>query len=96
MTDLPLQIQQSAHQNAVENLPVFLATMVFAHWANLPNTLINKLCLVYTVARLAHAWFYVNTNSHAISYVRSLAWWTGNFVNFVALYKAGSKLNAGL
>lgn len=73
-----LRRQEGAHANAVEHLPFFLAAMLLAHYAKLPNSMINKFCLAYVAARLTHSYAYLNIETPGLSYIRSLAWWAGN------------------
>jgi len=65
----------------------------FAQLAGLPNPFINKLCLAYTLSRAVYAYAYIHITDHALSYLRSAAWWAGNFTCFYALYATGKVLN---
>jgi len=90
-----LHRRQAAHENAIENLPYFLVAMVFAHHAGLPNATINKLCLAYSIIRVFYAWAYLTITTREASFLRSLAWWSGNIVCFMTFIKSGRALSAG-
>ncbi|KAK9896782.1 hypothetical protein P389DRAFT_84100 [Cystobasidium minutum MCA 4210] len=85
--------REAAHQNTMSNLPFFWFAAGFAQLAGLPNPFINKLCLAYTTFRAIYAYLYIHTTDHKLSYLRSLAWWAGNFTCFYALYTTGKILN---
>lgn len=71
-------------------------SQTLAQVSGLPNAFINKLCLAYTAFRVAHAYSYIHTTDHKLSYVRSAAWWAGNFTAFYGLWSAAKKFNGGL
>lgn len=85
--------REAAHQNTISNLPFFWFAAGFAQLAGLPHPFINKLCVIYSLARAIYAYAYIHTTKHKFSYVRSLAWWAGNFTCFYALYATGKVMN---
>lgn len=48
-----------AHLNAFEALPAFAAAVIIAHIAHAPQSSIDLLALIWVVARVAHATFYI-------------------------------------
>lgn len=70
---------KSAHYNAVENLVVFGLLVIIAHLADIHTELTVTACIVYFVARLAHAVVYtlaipvVRTLTFAVSWLCILA-----------------------
>jgi uncharacterized MAPEG superfamily protein len=87
---------QSAQANAIENYPVWLGSVLFATLAKVPNETINKVCVIYTAARLAHAVAYLTTTTVNYSYIRTVAWKVG-LVSYVYLFWQSAKyLNAGI
>jgi uncharacterized MAPEG superfamily protein len=84
---------ESAHANAIENYILFVGAMSFATFAGVERELINRAGLVYTVARVAYAVFYIMIDQTMWSLFRSAAWWVGNISCLWLLYRAGGKLN---
>ncbi|KAL4893643.1 hypothetical protein BDV59DRAFT_193103 [Aspergillus ambiguus] len=87
-----LKRQEAAHHNAMEGYPFFVAGVLLAMYAGVPNETINKIGVWYTASRLAHALTYVYIESSAWSYLRSIAWWSANASCITAAVLAGKKL----
>ncbi len=77
--DLPesawAQRAQRAHANAVENLPVFVALVAAAHFADASNAMTALGAAIYFWARLAHYVIY----TAGIPIARTLAFFLGFF-----------------
>lgn len=61
-------------------------------FAGVPHETINTIGVWYTVSRVAFSLCYSYIDSSNLSYLRSLAWWSGNVSCIVALVQAGKKL----
>ena len=90
-TDLPqsewAQRQMRAHENAVENLAIFVALVLTAHVLGISNGVTRGACMVYFWARLAHYVVY----TMGIPVARTLAFTVG-FLAQAALVLAIFKL----
>ncbi|GES66829.1 membrane-associated, eicosanoid/glutathione metabolism (MAPEG) protein [Aspergillus terreus] len=87
-----LKRQEAAHLNAMEGYPFFVAGVLLAMYAGVPNETINKIGVWYTASRLAHAVAYVYIESRPWSFLRSIAWWSANASCITAAVLAGKKL----
>ncbi|RDW91589.1 hypothetical protein BP5796_02754 [Coleophoma crateriformis] len=83
---------EAAHANAVENFPLFFGSVLLALHAGVPVGKINGLAALYTLARCAYALAYINIETHAASYGRSVLWWVGNVSCLTLIKMAGSRL----
>jgi uncharacterized MAPEG superfamily protein len=71
-----------AHLNAFESLPGFAAAVIIAHLAHAPQSQIDLLAILWVLARVAHAAFYLadrSTPRSAAQFI-SLACVAGLFV----------------
>ena len=59
-----------AHNNAFEAFPPFAVGVLLALWAQAPVVQVQTLCLVWIVARVLHAIFYLAD----VNKLRSLCW----------------------
>lgn len=66
--------------------------MILAVVAGVPNEQINTIGAWYTLSRVAFSLLYWYIDSPALSYLRSVAWWSGNISCITALVQAGKKL----
>ncbi len=62
-----------AQQNAFEALPGFIGAVLIAIVAGVSANLINTLCVIFIVARIAHGICYINNLATARSLVWSIA-----------------------
>lgn len=76
----------SAHLNAFEAFPLFVAGVIAADVAGVPDGRIVLLSVVFITARLAHGLFYLT--GHAT--LRSLAWLVGLAGALVLLAQAAN------
>lgn len=88
-----LKRQQSAHENAVEHFPFFAVATVLAIQARLPNAMINRYGLVYTLVRIGYAIAYAQTEDETLSLIRGAFWWISNITCFRLIWFAGKALN---
>lgn len=87
---------EAAHYNAVENLPLFVGAILSLQFAGASNRLINRVAGVYLTARAAFAVLYITVENESLSWLRTLAWWTGNITCMYGLVEAAKKLNHGV
>ncbi|QDS73240.1 hypothetical protein FKW77_004025 [Venturia effusa] len=69
---------EAASANSVEGYTLFVGAVLFALYAKVPVSVVNKACAVYTVARLAYGPIYIFVSDDRWSQFRGLTWWTGN------------------
>ncbi|KIX04780.1 uncharacterized protein Z518_05651 [Rhinocladiella mackenziei CBS 650.93] len=91
-----LKRNEAAHANAMEHFPVFIGSTLFAIVSQVPNVTINRVCTIYSAARVVYAMAYLSVENVRFSYIRSLAWWISNFSCIYLLWKSGQALNAGM
>ena len=70
-----------------------MAATLFATVAGVDGTVINRGCVIYTIARVAFAVAYLGIETYRLSYLRSALWWTGNYGCITLLWAAGKKLS---
>ncbi len=88
---------QAAHYNAIENLPIFVGTILSLQFAGASNRVINRVAGVYLAARAAFAVLYITVDeSEPLAALRTAAWWTGNITCIYGLVQAAKKLNYGV
>ncbi|KAF9889520.1 hypothetical protein FE257_007230 [Aspergillus nanangensis] len=87
-----LKRQEASHLNAMEGFPFFAASVLLAIYTGVPNETINAFGLWYTTSRVAHAVTYRYIESHALSFLRSIAWWSANASCITIAVLAGKKL----
>ena len=63
----------AAHNNAFEAFPPFAVGVLLALWTKAPIETVQVLCIIYILARVMHAVFYLAD----ISTPRSLSWAVG-------------------
>lgn len=61
-------------------------------YAGVPNETINKIGVCYTVSRVAFSILYSYIETGPASYLRSLAWWSGNISCITGLVLASKRL----
>ena len=74
----------NAEQNHYENFAVFAMAVVVAHWLDHDQAVINLLAIIFIIARVLHATFYITNNGS----LRSLSYIIG-FACTIALFFAG-------
>jgi uncharacterized MAPEG superfamily protein len=84
---------ESAQLNSTENYILFVGATAFATVAGVEQELINRACLVYTLARFAYSAIYIFVDSPFWSLFRTVAWWGGNLSCLFLLRRAGQKFN---
>jgi len=65
-----LKRQEAAHQNGLENFPLFVAAMVVGNEAGLENGTLNLVGCGYLVLRGVYSWLYVNVTTEKKSWAR--------------------------
>lgn len=61
-------------------------------YAGVDNETINRIGVWYTASRVAFSLLYSYIESSPASYLRSVAWWSGNISCITGLILAGKKL----
>ncbi|SNX87612.1 uncharacterized protein MEPE_06322 [Melanopsichium pennsylvanicum] len=87
---------QAAHYNAIENLPIFVASILSLQFAGASNRLVNRVAGVYLTARAAFAALYITVEDPSLSWLRTIAWWTGNVTCMYGLLEAAKRINHGV
>ncbi|KAJ5112017.1 hypothetical protein N7532_000062 [Penicillium argentinense] len=87
-----LKRQEAAHANAVEGYSLFVGAILSALVAGVDAETINTVGVWYTVSRVAFSLCYSYIEDPKLSYLRSVAWWSGNISCITALVQAGKKL----
>ncbi|QDS67659.1 hypothetical protein FKW77_004848 [Venturia effusa] len=81
---------QAAHNNGLENLPLFSLAICFALIAKVPGSFVNRFGLTYTLARVAYVLNYYYVETEAASRVRTVLWWIGNLSCATTINKAAN------
>ncbi|KAJ1035923.1 hypothetical protein NDA13_000579 [Ustilago tritici] len=87
---------EAAHYNAVENLPIFVGTILSLQVAGVSNRLINRVAGVYLTARAAFAALYITVEDPSLAWLRIISWWTGNITCIYGMVQAAKVLNHGV
>lgn len=87
-----LKRQEASHANAVEGFAFFAAAILTATFAGVPSDTINAIGIWYSFSRISHSLCYTYIESNPWSYLRSVAWWSGNISCITALVLASKKL----
>ncbi|KIV88552.1 hypothetical protein PV10_08225 [Exophiala mesophila] len=87
---------EAAHANSMEHYTVFVASILFATVAKVPNSSINRACTIYSVSRVAYGLAYIYITKYKWSYVRSTAWWSSNFCCFYLLWQSAQRLSSSI
>ncbi|CAL5869956.1 uncharacterized protein PFLUO_LOCUS4189 [Penicillium psychrofluorescens] len=87
-----LKRQEAAHANAQEGYPFFVAAILVSLYAGVDNETINTIGVWYTASRVVFSLLYTYIESSGASYLRSVAWWSGNISCITGLILAGKKL----
>ncbi|KAJ5660727.1 uncharacterized protein N7484_000099 [Penicillium longicatenatum] len=87
-----LKRREAAHANAVEGYSLFVAAILTAAYAGVPTESINTIGVWYTLSRVAYGLAYTYIESKSLSYLRSVAWWSGNISCITGLVLAAKKL----
>jgi uncharacterized MAPEG superfamily protein len=74
-----------AHQNALEAFPPFAAAVIIAHLAEAPQSWIDRLAILFILARIAYAALYILDKPTLRSIV-----WTVSFGCVVGLFIAAA------
>ncbi|SPO26945.1 uncharacterized protein UTRI_10414_B [Ustilago trichophora] len=77
----PLELKilrgQSCQANAFENVPLFIATLIWANVTKLDTKTINNFVVGYLTSRLAFTWCYLNLGSRVNSFARTAVFQVG-------------------
>ena len=71
----------NAEQNHYETFPMFAIAVVVAHWLNHDQSIIDLLAIIFIIARVLHATFYITNNGslRSVSFMIGLACTIGLF-----------------
>lgn len=81
---------QACQSNSFENIPLFLATVIFANYAKLPKTTINNFIITYYVTRFLYTLLYLKTQSYSKSFIRTVVFNTA-ILHMVYIWMTGGK-----
>ncbi|CAG8333123.1 unnamed protein product [Penicillium salamii] len=84
--------REAAHANAQEGYPLFVAAILISLFAGVPNETINTIGLWYTISSVAYSVLYTKITSKPASFLRSVAWRSGNISCIYGLIQANKKL----
>jgi uncharacterized MAPEG superfamily protein len=82
-----------AHQNAIENYPLFQGGVLLALHAKIDVARMNGICALYTIARLAYAAAYISVEDDTAAQIRGILWWIGNGCFLTLMGMAGREMN---
>ena len=71
---------------------VLIESVLLSVVAGVPHKTINTIGVWYTVSRVAYSLCYSYIESLGPSYLRSVAWWSGNISCITGLVLAGKRL----
>lgn len=86
----------AAHANSMEHYPFFVASILFATVAKVPNSSINRACTIYSVSRVLYGLAYIYVTKVKWSYLRSTAWWSSNICCLYLLWQSAKRLSSGI
>ncbi|CRG86538.1 hypothetical protein PISL3812_03545 [Talaromyces islandicus] len=89
--------QQAAHENAVEGFAFFASAtnhrgVILANIAKVDTETIDLIGVWYSASRVAYALAYLFIEDKTLSYLRSLAWWSGNLSCIMGIWWASKNL----
>ncbi|KAJ5788927.1 uncharacterized protein N7518_005938 [Penicillium psychrosexuale] len=87
-----LKRREAAHANAQEGYPLFVAAILISLFAGVPNETINTIGVWYSISRVVYSILYANITTKPASFLRSVAWWSGNVSCIYGLVQASKKL----
>ncbi|GJE85339.1 MAPEG family protein [Phanerochaete sordida] len=85
-----------AHENGMENLPLWIGAVLAGYIAGLPHSTLNTFALGYVGLRVLYNFIYINHTSEAVSNLRSLTFFTGLAFPLTLLVKSANKLAASV
>ncbi|GJE85338.1 MAPEG family protein [Phanerochaete sordida] len=83
-----------AHQNGMENLPIWFAAVLAGHVAGLPHRTMNMFAGGYLALRLLYNYIYFNQRTEAEARYRTLVYFAGLGFPITLMIKAANKLRA--
>ncbi|KAF7592395.1 hypothetical protein BBP40_000313 [Aspergillus hancockii] len=87
-----LKRQEAIMANSAEHYPLFVAALLVALYAGVPNETINRIGLWYAISRLSYGITYKYIEDLKLSFLRSAFWWSGSICCFTAFWLASKKL----
>ena len=85
----------AAHNNAMENLPLFFASVICANMAGLNTGTVNSVCAGFLGLRAFYSVMYIAATDRKLQALRSLAWVGSVGSCLYLLIKAGNVLVDG-
>ena len=80
---------KAAHQNSLENLPLFTAAIICGNIARLDPDTLNMACGAFLGLRVAYLAIYLGITETRLSYARTAIWMSSVVVCFYVLISAG-------
>ncbi|GJE85337.1 MAPEG family protein [Phanerochaete sordida] len=83
-----------AHQNGMENLPIWFAAVLSGYVAGVPHDTMNRLAGGYLALRLVFNYVYFNHTTETQSHLRTFVYFAGLSLPLTLLIKSANKLSA--
>ncbi|CAG8621996.1 9476_t:CDS:2, partial [Funneliformis mosseae] len=82
---------ESAHQNGLENFPIFAAAVIVANMTGVPVSTVNFLSTSYVITRVIYNFIYMNNESASVAGLRTLTWGVSIGISFTLYFLAARK-----
>ncbi|KAJ7223536.1 hypothetical protein GGX14DRAFT_532176 [Mycena pura] len=87
-----IERMEGAHLNGNENFPLWVAAILAANYAGLDNHTMNVTSIAYVCARVLYNYIYINNETSAQSWLRSLIFMGCTSLPMYLLFAAANKL----
>ncbi|EON61253.1 hypothetical protein W97_00466 [Coniosporium apollinis CBS 100218] len=87
---------EAAHQNSMENMPLFASAVILGNMAGLKREGLdgmNGFAGAFLAIRALYAFVYINNNTQGTSYIRSALWGTGMAMCVRVMVKAAKAMS---
>ena len=81
---------KAAHNNAMENMPLFFAAVIVANMAGLDTGVMNFQCGLFLALRAVYTVLYIGVSNQNFALVRSVTWMTSVVGPLYLMVKAGN------
>ncbi|EKM57685.1 uncharacterized protein PHACADRAFT_251468 [Phanerochaete carnosa HHB-10118-sp] len=83
-----------AHQNGMENLPLWTGAVLAGYIAGIPHRTLNTYAVEYIGLRLLYTFIYTNQTTEVVGYLRTVTFFAGVPLPVILLIKAANKIAA--
>jgi uncharacterized MAPEG superfamily protein len=84
---------EAIHNNALENLPIFIGAVLAGNVAGLGEAEMNAFVVSYLALRVVYTGIYARGTSQKGSFVRTVVWFTNLILAMGVFVRAGVKMN---